>query len=93
MPNHAYCGIALNIVNLLKTMFLWIRLIEQGMGIGVTHVGLMEFFPQWVKLFPDQKIPPLEHWCVCHGDIQFSRKIQLVMHFLGDYFSDNTLKF
>ena len=70
-----------------------INLIEQGMGIGVSHVGLMAFFPQWVRLFPDLEMPPLQHWCVCHGDIQYSRKIQLVMRFLGDYFSANNRKF
>lgn len=72
-----------------------INMIRAGVGIGVTHTGLVPHFPGLVRILEDIPLPPLEFWCVCHQDVQFNPRIRALMQFLIDWFDkdpyENTL--
>ncbi len=61
-----------------------IAAIRSGIGIGLTHVGLAEGWPDVVRVLPDLPLPSLELWTACHTDVRFNRRVRAVIDFLAD---------
>ncbi len=66
-----------------------INLMRAGAGINGTHVKLAEQWPDLVRVLQWVPLPPLEFWCVTHGDVQFNSRIREVMNFLIEWFSQD----
>ena len=70
-------------------MLAQIQLLRAGAGLGATHLGLARRFPELVRILEDLPLPPLEFWCVCHRDVQYSSRIHAVMQHLIQWFADD----
>jgi len=63
-------------------------LLRAGAGIGATHVGLAAHWPALVRILDQVSLPPLQLWCVTHGDVQYSARIRALMQFLVQWLGD-----
>jgi DNA-binding transcriptional LysR family regulator len=63
-------------------------LIRAGAGLGVMQHQLAKCYPEVLLVDMAWKIPDLEFWLICHQDVQYSKTIQLVMRFFGDWFQN-----
>ncbi|MBL4787454.1 MAG: LysR family transcriptional regulator [Cohaesibacteraceae bacterium] len=57
--------------------------IRGGAGIGATHHGLAEQWGDVVPVLPETPFPALELWIACHSDVQYNKRIRLLMDFLA----------
>ncbi|WP_221801529.1 LysR family transcriptional regulator [Oceanobacter mangrovi] len=64
------------------------RLMEQGAGIVVMHKILASRMAV-EEVLPDVSLPPLPFWLVAHYDLYSSRRIQVLMRFLKNWFEDH----
>jgi len=69
-----------------------IALMRAGAGIGVMQDQLAIQYPELSRISVSWQIPDLEFWLICHQDVQYSKTIQLVMRFFGDWFQDDPYK-
>ncbi|MEJ2686273.1 MAG: LysR family transcriptional regulator, partial [Gammaproteobacteria bacterium] len=56
-----------------------IQLLRSGVGIGGTHVGLANHWPELVRIMHWAPLPALPFWCVTHRDVQYNSRIRAVM--------------
>lgn len=68
------------------SLIMQLALIQARAGFGITHVRLAQTMPELVRLFRQLPLPALEFWCVCHRDVQYSRRIRTAMRFFSDWF-------
>lgn len=69
-----------------------ITLARAGAGFCIVQRPLALQFPELVPVLEDVPLPKLPFWLVCHSDIQYSKKINAVMRFLGEWFSGEPYK-
>lgn len=69
-------------------MLAQLGLLRAGAGIGATHVGLAAHWPELVRVLEQVPLPPLEFWCVTHGDVQYSARIRALQQFLVQWLGD-----
>jgi DNA-binding transcriptional LysR family regulator len=70
-------------------MLLHIALMRAGAGVGATHVGIGEGYPELVRVLPQAPLPTLEFWCVCHRDLRLNPRVQALMRFIREWFGED----
>ncbi len=70
-------------------MLLHIALMRSGAGIGATHVGIGQSYPELVRILPQSPLPTLEFWCVCHRDLRLNPRVQALMRFMREWFGED----
>lgn len=62
-----------------------VEAIRAGIGIGITHKGFANAWPDVVRVLPDIILPPLELWLACHMDVRYNKRVRLMMDFLAQH--------
>jgi len=71
------------------SLLMHIHLLRAGAGIAGTHVALARHWPELQRIMDWMPLPPLEFWCVAHGDVQFNARIHELMQFLIGWFAND----
>lgn len=66
-----------------------ISLARAGAGFCIVQRPLARQFPELEPVLEHIALPKLPFWLVCHSDIQYSKKINAVMGFLGKWFAED----
>ncbi|MDA0822456.1 MAG: LysR family transcriptional regulator [Proteobacteria bacterium] len=66
-----------------------LQLLRAGAGIGATHVGLAQHWPELVRILQVISLPPIEFWCVTHSDVQYNSRIRELMSFLSEWLDND----
>lgn len=68
-------------------MLAQLQLLRSGAGIGGTHQGLAQRWPELERVMDWLPLPELEFWVVCHSDTRYSARIRALTAFLADWFT------
>jgi DNA-binding transcriptional LysR family regulator len=77
--------------NRTDSLAMQIELARYGAGISVTHRPIIEQYQELQIILSEVPIPNLEFWLVCHADVQYNRKIRVMMDFLSESLDEKTL--
>lgn len=68
------------------SLLMQVAYTRAGGGIGVMHQPLAAHWPDLVPVLSDVRLPMLELWLVCHGDVRYNHRVRTLQQFLIQWF-------